>query len=121
MNLTPEEFAAERARLNERVLATDHRVVKRLYSLDTLAYEDGALPKTTKELLGLVASLVLRCDDCVRYHLGRSAELGTTREEILDALSVGLVVGGTIVVPHLRRAVDYLDRLPTPPPPTSCG
>jgi AhpD family alkylhydroperoxidase len=111
VTLTPEEFAAERARLNERVLATNHRVVKRLYSLDTLAYEEGALSKPTKELLGLVASLVLRCDDCVRYHLGRCVELGTTRNEILDALSVGLVVGGTIVVPHLRRAVEYLDLL----------
>lgn len=112
---TPDEFAAERERLNRRVLATDHRVVKRLYSLDTLAYEPGALPVATKELLGLVASLVLRCDDCVRYHLGRCVEVGLAREEIVDALSVGLVVGGTIVVPHLRRAVDYLDALLPPP------
>ncbi len=114
VTVSPEEFAAERARLNERVLATNHRVIKRLYSLDTLAYESGALSQNTKELLGLVASLVLRCDDCVRYHLDRCHELGAKREEILDALSVGLVVGGTIVVPHLRRAIDYLDRLISP-------
>lgn len=111
MTTDPQEFALERERLNRLVLATEHRVIKRVYSLDSLAYQDGALPTTTKELLGLVASLVLRCDDCVRYHLGRCKELGVKEPEILDALSIGLVVGGTIVIPHLRRAIDYLDAL----------
>lgn len=106
------EFAEYRARMNERILASDNRVIKRVYSVDSLTYaEGGALPKKTKELLGLVSSLVLRCDDCVKYHLAESRESGNTREEIMEAMSVGLVVGGTIVIPHLRRAVEFLDDL----------
>lgn len=106
------EFAEYRARMNERILASDNRVIKRVYSVDSLTYaEGGALPKKTKELLGLVSSLVLRCDDCVKYHLAESRETGNTREEIMEAMSVGLVVGGTIVIPHLRRAVEFLDDL----------
>jgi AhpD family alkylhydroperoxidase len=112
MGKLADEFAATRARLNERVLATDNRVIKRVWSVDSLAYTDGpALPKQTKELLGLVASLVLRCDDCVKYHLGEARAAGLSRDEIVEAMSVGLVVGGTIVIPHLRRAVEYLDDL----------
>jgi AhpD family alkylhydroperoxidase len=107
-----QEFAAYRARMNERILASDNRVIKRMYSVDSLTYADGGvLPKKTKELLGLVSSLVLRCDDCVKYHLAESRAAGNTREEIVEAMSVGLVVGGTIVVPHLRRAVEFLDDL----------
>jgi AhpD family alkylhydroperoxidase len=83
----------------------------RFFALDTRAYEDGALPVNTKELLGLVASLVLRCDDCVTYHLVRCREEGVTRDELLEALNVGLVVGGSITIPHLRRAIATLDEL----------
>lgn len=112
MGRKAEEFAEYRARMNERILATDNRVVKRIYSVDSLTYSEGPeLSKQTKELLGLVASLVLRCDDCVKYHLGEARESGNTREQIMEAMSVGLVVGGTIVIPHLRRAVEYLDDL----------
>jgi len=107
-----QDFAAYRARMNERVLAEDNRVIKRIYSVDSLAYgEDGALPKPTKELLGLVASLVLRCDDCVKYHIVESHAAGLSRKEIVEAMSIGLVVGGTIVIPHLRRAIEFLDDL----------
>lgn len=112
MGKKAKEFAEYRAQMNERVLASDNRVIKRVYSVDSLTYaEGGALPKKTKELLGLVSSLVLRCDDCVKYHLVESKESGNTRDEIMEAMSVGLVVGGTIVVPHLRRAVEFLDDL----------
>lgn len=115
MGRKADEFAAYRARMNERILASDNRVVKRIYSVDSLTYAEGpALSKKTKELLGLVASLVLRCDDCVKYHLGEAREAGNTRDEIMEAMSVGLVVGGTIVIPHLRRAVEYLDDLDEP-------
>jgi AhpD family alkylhydroperoxidase len=107
-----QDFAAYRTRMNERILAEDNRVVKRIYSVDSLAYgEDGVLPKQTKELLGLVASLVLRCDDCVKYHLVEARKAGNERKAIVEAMSIGLVVGGTIVIPHLRRAVEFLDDL----------
>jgi AhpD family alkylhydroperoxidase len=112
MGKKADEFAAYRARMNERILAADNRVIKRVYSVDSLTYAEGpALPKKTKELLGLVASLVLRCDDCVKYHLGEAKDAGNSRDEMVEAMSVGLVVGGTIVIPHLRRAVEYLDDL----------
>jgi AhpD family alkylhydroperoxidase len=111
-----QEFADHRARMNEKVLAEDNRVIKRVYSVDSLAYnEDGALPRQTRELLGLVASLVLRCDDCVKYHLVEARRAGNARREIVEAMSIGLVVGGTIVVPHLRRAVEFLDDLESQP------
>lgn len=104
------DFQAFRQRMNERILESDNRVIKRMFSVDSLAYRaDGALDVKTKELLGLVASLVLRCDDCVSYHLSQCLESGTSREQIMEAMSIGLVVGGTIVIPHLRRAVDFLD------------
>ena len=112
MGKLEQEFAAYRARMNERVLAEDNRVIKRIYSVDSLAYDgDGALPRQTRELLGLVASLVLRCDDCVKYHLVEARSAGSSRRELVEAMSIGLVVGGTIVVPHLRRAVEFLDDL----------
>ena len=115
MGRKSKEFAASRARMNERVLAGDNRVVKRIYSVDSLAYtQDSLLPRSTKELLGLVASLVLRCDDCVKYHLGEARAAGVARAEIEEAMSIGLLVGGTIVIPHLRRAVEYLDDLDEP-------
>ncbi|MCL4849171.1 MAG: carboxymuconolactone decarboxylase family protein [Acidobacteria bacterium] len=106
-----QEFRVFREKMNARILESDHLGLKRFFALDTRAYEQGALPIKTKELLGLVASLVLRCDDCVTYHLVRCKEEGVTREEFLDALNVGLVVGGSITIPHLRRAVATLDDL----------
>ena len=105
------EFNEFRRRMNERILAEDNRVIKRVFSVDSLTYEDGALPVKTKELLGLTASMVLRCDDCVSYHIGQCVESGCTKEEIVEAMSVALVVGGTIVIPHLRRAIEFMDEL----------
>ena len=103
-------FEDYRARMNQRVLGLDNRVIKRVFSVDSLAYaSEGRLPRQTKEMLGLVASLVLRCDDCVRYHLLEGVRSGLGREELVEAMSIGLVVGGTIVIPHLRRAVEFLD------------
>lgn len=106
-----ERFQRERERQNARILASDHRGIKRFFNLDTAAYEDGALDARTKELLGLVGSLVLRCNDCVDYHLIQCIKLGVTEAELIDALNVGLVVGGSIVIPHLRHAFDTLDVL----------
>lgn len=108
-----QEFREFRERMNDRILASGNLDIKRFFALDSRVYEDGALPVPTKELLGLVASLVLRCDDCVSYHLVRCAEEGLSDEEILETLSVGLVVGGSIVIPHLRRAVATLEEIRT--------
>jgi AhpD family alkylhydroperoxidase len=105
------EFTTFRKRMNERILAEPNQVVRRFFALDTQTYQPGALDLKTKELLGLVASLVLRCDDCISYHVAQCKEAGVTREEFFETFSVGLVVGGSIVIPHLRRAVDFLDRL----------
>jgi AhpD family alkylhydroperoxidase len=106
-----EEFDRYRAEMNERLLESNHLGIKRFFALDTQAYEDGALDKRTKELLGLVASIVLRCDDCVSYHIKQCVGEGVTRPQFLDAFNVALVVGGSITIPHLRRAVDRLDQL----------
>jgi len=105
------EFTAFRKRMNERILAEPNQVVRRFFALDTQTYQPGALDLKTKELLGLVASLVLRCDDCISYHVAQCREAGVNRDEMFEAFSVGLVVGGSIVIPHLRRAVDFLDQL----------
>ena len=105
------EFTAFRKRMNERILAEPNQVVRRFFALDTQTYQAGALDVKTKELLGLVASLVLRCDDCIAYHVAQCKEAGVNRDEMFEAFSVGLVVGGSIVIPHLRRAVDFLDQL----------
>jgi AhpD family alkylhydroperoxidase len=105
------EFRAFRERMNQRILETGNLDMRRFFALDSRVYESGALPTATKELLGLVASLVLRCDDCVSYHLVRCAEEGISDDEIMETLAVGLVFGGSIVIPHLRRAVDTLDEL----------
>jgi AhpD family alkylhydroperoxidase len=104
-------FTAFRQRMNERILAEDNQVVRRFFALDTQTYKPGALDVKTKELLGLVASMVLRCDDCISYHVAQCKEAGVSREEFFETFSVGLVVGGSIVIPHLRRAVDFLDQL----------
>ena len=106
-----DEFVQFRQRMNERILEQDNQVVRRFFALDTQTYKDGALPTKTKELLGLVASLVLRCDDCISYHIAECSKAGVTREEFFETFSVGLVVGGSITIPHLRRAVDFLDQL----------
>jgi AhpD family alkylhydroperoxidase len=106
-----ERWRAFRAEMNERILGAGHLGLKRFFALDEQAYHDGALDGRTKELLGLVASLVLRCDDCVTYHLERCVALGVTREQALEAMNVGLIVGGSIVIPHLRRAIAMLDTL----------
>ncbi len=105
------EFTEFRQRMNDRILGHDNQVVKRFFALDTQTYKPGALDVKTKELLGLVASMVLRCDDCVSYHVAQCKEAGVNRDEFFEAFSVGLVVGGSIVIPHLRRAVDFLDRI----------
>jgi AhpD family alkylhydroperoxidase len=105
------EFREFRERMNARILESDNLEIKRFFALDTRAYEPGALPVKTKELLGLVASMVLRCDDCVTYHVVRCKEEGVTRDEFLEAFNVALVAGGSITIPHLRRAVARLDEL----------
>lgn len=106
-----EEFRRFREKMNERILAADNLDIRRFFALDSRAYEAGALPVKTKELLGLVASLVLRCDDCISYHIIRCAEEGVTDEEFFETFSIGLIVGGSIVIPHLRRAVATLDEI----------
>lgn len=105
------EFTEFRQRMNQRILAEPNQVVRRFFALDTQTYQAGALDVKTKELLGLVASLVLRCDDCISYHVAQCKDAGASREELFETFSVGLVVGGSIVIPHLRRAVDFLDQL----------
>lgn len=104
-------FQEDRQRLNDLVMRYAGREIKRFYSLDSQVYQEGALSRKTKELLGLVASLVLRCDDCVKYHIGRCHEEGVTDEELEEALAIALVVGGSIAIPHLRRAFEAWDDL----------
>ncbi|MDQ2855347.1 MAG: carboxymuconolactone decarboxylase family protein [Acidobacteriota bacterium] len=104
-----DEFDRYRAEMNERLLGSDHLGIKRFFALDTQAYEEGALDKRTKELMGLTASIVLRCDDCITYHIKQCAGVGVTRAEFLDAFNVALVVGGSITIPHLRRAIERVD------------
>ena len=106
-----DEFDRYRAAMNEKLLGSNHLGIKRFFALDTQAYEDGALDKRTKELMGLVASAVLRCDDCITYHIKQCAAIGINREEFLDAFNVALVVGGSITIPHLRRAIERVDEL----------
>ena len=106
-----EAFQRFRQEMNEKILQADNLVIRRFFNLDTQTYREGALPVRTKEMLGLVASLVLRCDDCVAYHLIRCCEEGVSDEELYEVFSVGLVVGGSIVIPHLRRAVAFLEEL----------
>lgn len=105
------EFNDYRERMNDKILADNNKVIKRIFNLDTNAYADGALDIKTKELLGLVASAVLRCDDCVKYHLETSYKIGLKKEEVIEALSIATLVGGTIVIPHLRRAYEFWDAL----------
>nr|WP_321233360.1 carboxymuconolactone decarboxylase family protein [uncultured Psychroserpens sp.] len=110
------EFNAYRSKMNDAILADNNKVIKRIFNLDTNAFTEGALDKRTKELLGLVASMVLRCDDCVKYHLESSYKEGLNKEEVVEALSIATLVGGTIVIPHLRKAYEYWDALETQNP-----
>ena len=105
------EFNEYRTKMNAVILAKDNLVIKRLWNLDTNTYEEGALDKSTKEMLGLVASMVLRCDDCIKYHLGKCNELGITTEQMYEIFAVANIVGGTIVIPHTRRAAEYWEEL----------
>jgi AhpD family alkylhydroperoxidase len=106
-----DDFDKYRSEMNERLLGSNHLGIKRFFALDAQAYEEGALDKKTKELMGLTASIVLRCDDCITYHIKQCAGAGVTREQFMDAFNVALVVGGSITIPHLRRAVDRLDQV----------
>lgn len=106
-----EEFNEFRSKMNARILGIDNRAIKRFFGVDTLTYEPGALDSRTKEMLGLVASVVLRCDDCISYHLIQCKKERVTDAELYDLFSVALTVGGSIVIPHLRRAVAFLDEL----------
>ncbi len=108
---TVTEFNDYRAKMNERILSADNKVIKRIFNLDTNTFAEGALDVKTKELLGLACSMVLRCDDCVKYHLGKCHELGFNDEEIFEAFAVANLIGGTIVIPHLRRATEFWDSL----------
>ena len=101
------EFNDYRQEMNDKILATDNKVIKRIFNLDTNAFAAGHLSVKTKELLGLVASTVLRCDDCVKYHLESSMENGVTKEEMLETMAIANLFSGTIVIPHLRRAYEY--------------
>jgi AhpD family alkylhydroperoxidase len=111
MSTRLDDFRAFRLKMNERIMELDHLGIKRFFNLDTVAYRDGALDGKTKELLGLVASAVLRCDDCIDYHLVQCVKAGYRDDELVDALNVALIVGGSIVVPHLRHAVETIDLL----------
>ena len=106
-----DDFNNYRLLMNEKILAADNKVMKRIYSVDTLAYQDGALSAKVKEMLGLATSMVLRCDDCIKYHLGKCFEEGVTTEEVFEIFSIANLVGGTIVIPHTRRAVEYWEEL----------
>lgn len=105
------DFHERRTAGNDRISACDHLGLNRFMRLDTMCYEDGVLPGRTKELLGLIASSVLRCNDCIDYHLDQCVKSGYTKDEIVDAMNVAVVVGGSIVIPHLRHALETLDEL----------
>lgn len=105
------EFNDYRAKMNEVILGKQNKVINRLFNLDTNTYMDGALSTRTKEMLGLVASMVLRCDDCIKYHLGKCYEQGISTDEVYEIFAVANIVGGTIVIPHTRRAAEYWEEL----------
>lgn len=111
MSADIQEFNDYRSKMNEKLLGDNNKIIKRIFNLDTNAFSAGALDVKTKELLGLVASTVLRCDDCVKYHLESCHKEGVTKEEVMETLSIGTLVGGTIVIPHLRRAYEYWEAL----------
>jgi AhpD family alkylhydroperoxidase len=106
-----EDFNAYRSKMNEKIMASDSLIVKRIFNLDTNAYAKGHLDVKSKELIGLTCSLVLRCDDCVKYHLGKCKEVGLGTDEVQEAMGVATLIGGTIVIPHLRRAFEFWEEL----------
>lgn len=106
-----QEFNEYRSRMNEKIMAADNKVIKRFFNLDTNAYQEGALDVKTKEMLGLACSMVLRCDDCIKYHLGKCHECGLSDEEIYEVFAIANLIGGSIVIPHFRRAVEYWEEL----------
>jgi AhpD family alkylhydroperoxidase len=110
MNIV-EQFNDYRSRMNEKIMAADNLVLKRLFNLDTNTYQAGSIGVDVKEMIGLACSMVLRCDDCVRYHLGKCYELGITTEQVFEVFAIADIIGGTIVIPHLRRAVEYWEAL----------
>ena len=105
------EFNDYRQKMNEKIMAADNKVIKRFFNLDTNAYQEGAVDVKTKEMLGLACSMVLRCDDCIKYHLGKCMECGLTDEEIYEVFAIANLIGGSIVIPHFRRAVEYWEEL----------
>ena len=111
MSKKVQEFNEYRQKMNDKILASDNKVIKRIFNLDTNAFKEGHLPVKTKELLGLVASTVLRCDDCVQYHLEAAMKNGVSKEEMMETMSIANLIGATIVIPHLRRAVEYWEAL----------
>jgi AhpD family alkylhydroperoxidase len=111
MSESLDAYREYRQEMNERILEGNNKVIKRIFNLDTNTYMDGALDAKTKEMLGLVASMVLRCDDCIKYHIEQCHKLGVTKDQIFEIYSVANVVGGTIVIPHMRRAVEFWDEL----------
>lgn len=107
----PDEFNSYRSKMNEKIMASDSLIIKRIFNLDTNAYQEGHLDLRAKELIGLTCSLVLRCDDCVKYHLGKCKEVGLSTDEVNEAMGIATLIGGTIVIPHLRRAFEYWEAL----------
>ena len=107
------EFSEYRIAMNERILGSDNKIIKRLFNLDSNAFAEGNLDSKTKELIGLACSMVLRCDDCIKYHLETCHKIGVNREQIFEVFSIANLIGGTIVIPHLRRAVEFWDALET--------
>lgn len=106
-----DEFNAYRQQMNEKIMEADNLVLRRLFNLDTNTYAAGALPEKTKEMIGLAASMVLRCDDCVKYHLQKCYQLGVSKQEVFEIFAISNIIGGTIVIPHLRRAVEFWEAL----------
>lgn len=111
MSKQTDDFNSYRAKMNEKILLSGNKIMKRIYSLDTITYQNGALNTKTKEMLGLATSMVLRCDDCIKYHLEKCYKNGVTSNEVFEIFGVANVVGGTIVIPHTRRAVEYWEEL----------
>jgi len=111
MDNSIQEFNDYRQKMNDVILSKDNLVLKRLWNLDTNTYDDGAIDKKTKEMLGLVASMVLRCDDCIKYHLQKCHALGLSTDEVYEIFAVANIVGGTIVIPHTRRGAEFWEAL----------